>query len=342
MTYHAPLSALEFPFPAAINPLTQRAQEHTREWTYRFGLIRGATAVRRFKLLRSGYLGGRTYPRVPFEGLALATDWISWLFQLDDHLDELPPGLLAATTDDLPGQITAALRPGEPFADTPVSRALASLWRRTARQTSAAWQRRYAADLIEYLRSPRHQESSRGPGRVPELEPYLAERRRGSGMFLALDMVEATERVEVPADVAASPEYRELRAATNDVASWTNDIASQATDLARGRADNLVVVLQHQRRCCTDAAVRQATDMIHARVEDFLAAKRALPVAYRRLALSPDSRDGLADCVAGYEAWMRGNRDWSLETERYLRVEHTPQARVPRRVGPLPIVEAVA
>jgi hypothetical protein len=38
------------PVPGGYQPLTQRVQEHTRDRAYRYGLIRGAAAVRRFKL----------------------------------------------------------------------------------------------------------------------------------------------------------------------------------------------------------------------------------------------------------------------------------------------------
>jgi len=55
---------LIIPFPAAINPLTYHVQEHTCDWAYRFGLVRGAAAVRGFKRVRLGYLAGRTHPTV--------------------------------------------------------------------------------------------------------------------------------------------------------------------------------------------------------------------------------------------------------------------------------------
>jgi Terpene synthase family 2, C-terminal metal binding len=322
MKTHAPPSLLEMPFPAAAtNPLTQRAQEHTRDWAYRFRLVRGLEAVRRFRRLRVGYLGGRTHPYLPFEELALATDWLTWLFHLHDQVDDLPPGLVAATDRQLAAQITAVLQPGEQFADTPVSRTLANLWRRTTRMAPVRWQERFAADLVDHLGLLRQRVPvPNGSRQVPEVESYIAARRHSSGMFLALDMVEAAGHVDVPADLAASPEFQALREATNDVVSWTSDIASHARDIARGEVNNLAMVLQRQQRS-PGAAIRHATELVNERIEDFLAAKQALPAACDRLTLDAADRAGLRRVVAGYEAWMRGSRDWSLGTERYLWID---------------------
>jgi len=244
----------------------------------------------------------------------VAADWLSWLFHLDYQVEELPPGLIAAATDrQPPRQLTAALQPGEQFADNPASRALANLWRRTTRLTSTRWQERCAADVIDYLRRLRQEVSNRSRRRAPEVE-----------LFLALDMIELAERVDVPADLAASPEYRALREAANDVVFWTNEVASQATDVARGDG----------------TAIRHATETIHRRIEDFLAAKRPLPAACNRLLLSPASRDGLRRLVAGCEAWMRGNRDWSLQNER---LSGSKAAEPPaRRTGSKPYRSATA
>ncbi len=316
MTHHTPPAMPDIPFPAAINPLTRHAQEHTLDWAYRFGLVRGGAAVRRVRRLRLGYLGGRTHPRATFEPLAVATDWLSWRFLLEEQVEELPPAVLAATGRDLPRQMAVALQPGEPFADTAVSRALANLLRRTARLTSSRWQERFAADLIDHLRRLRHDASHRGQRRVPDVESYVATRRHASGVFLALDIVEAAERVEVPTGLAASPEYQALRAATNDVVSWTSDIASSGR--GRGSMDNLVVVLQHRQGCSTTAAIRHAAEMVHRRIEDFRAAERTLPAAGNRLVLGPAGGAGLRRLVGGCETWMRGHRDWLLESQRRL------------------------
>jgi len=326
-THDATPSLLDLPFPAAAtNPLTQRVQEHTRDWAYRFCLVRGVDAVRRFRRLRVGYLSGRTHPHLPFDELALATDWLTWLFHLHGQVDELPPGLFAAADRRLAEQVTAVLQPGGQSADTPVSRALANLWRRTAQMAPTAriptqWRERFTADLVDHVSWLRQGVPvPNGSRRVPEMESYVAARRHSSGMFLALDLVEVAGHVDVPGDLAASPEFQALRRAANDVVSWTSDIASHASDVARGEVDNLVVVLQHQQRS-PGAAVRHATDLVNGRTEDFLAAKQALPAACDRLELSAADRGGLPGVVAGYEAWMRGSRDWSLDTERYLWVD---------------------
>src|SRR5262249_1996836 len=158
----APPAVPEVPFTAAINPLTRAVQEHSRDWVYRFGLVRGRAAVRRVTRMRLGYLAGRTHPRAPFDRLAVASDWLSWRFLLDGQVEELPPGLLTGASSgaagrELPDRMADVLQPGQPSADTPVSRALANLWRRTARLASARWQERFAADLSDHLRRLREE-----------------------------------------------------------------------------------------------------------------------------------------------------------------------------------------
>jgi hypothetical protein len=324
MMFHAPPSVPDIPFAAAINPLTRAVQEHSRDWVYRFGLVRGRAAVRRVTRLRLGYLAGRTHPRAPFDRLAVASDWLSWRFLLDGQFEELPPGLLtgtpsAATGRELPDRMVDALQPGQPSADAPVSRALANLWRRTTRLASARWQERFAADLSDHLRRLREQMPRTGPRQVPEVGAYVAARRHSSGLFVALDMVELAEQVELPADVVASPEYRALREATNDVVAWTGDIAAAARDIRRDSVHNLVIVLRNGRGCSTEAALRYAAEMVRGRIEDFLDAERALPVAGSALRHGAAIRTGLRRVIAGSETWMRGHRDWVVDSQRRLR-----------------------
>jgi hypothetical protein len=326
----APPSVPEVPFAAAINPLTRAVQEHSRDWVYRFGLVRGRAAIRQVTRLRLGYLAGRTHPRAPFDRLAVASDWLSWRFLVDGQVQELPPGLLAgapagalaaAAGRELPDRVVDVLRPGQPSADAPVSRALANLWRRTTRLSTARWQQRFAADLADHLRRLREQASRTGPRQVPEVGAYVAARRYSSGLFVALDIVELAEQVELPPDVAASPEYRALREATNDVVAWTGDIAASARDIRRDSVDNLVVVLRYGRDCSTEAALQYAAEMVRGRIEDFLDAERALPGAGSRLGHGTTLGTGLRRIVAGAETWMRGHRDWVVDSQRRLRCQ---------------------
>jgi len=324
----APPPVPDIPFAAAINPLTRAVQEHSRDWVYRFGLVRGRAAVRRVTRMRLGYLAGRTHPRAPFDRLAVASDWLSWRFLLDGQVQELPPGLLTGPSADapaassgreLPDRMADVLQPGQPSADAPVSRALANLWRRTARLASARWQERFAADLSDHLRRLRAELVGTGPRQVPEVGAYVAARRHSSGLYVALDIVELAEQVELPADVAASPEYRALREATNDVVAWTGDIAAAARDIRRDSVHNLVIVLRYGRGCSTEAALRYAAEMVRGRIEDFLEAERALPVAGSALGHGAAIGTGLRRVIAGSETWMRGHRDWVVDSQRRLR-----------------------
>lgn len=322
----APPPVPDIPFAAAINPLTRAVQEHSRDWVYRFGLVRGRAAVRQVTRMRLGYLAGRTHPRAPFDRLAVASDWLSWRFLLDGQVEELPPGLLTgalagAAGRELPDRMADVLQAGQPSADAPVSRALANLWRRTARLTSPRWQERFAADLSDHLRRLRAEMAGAGPRQVPEVGAYVAARRHSSGLYVALDMVELAEQVELPADVTASPEYRALREATNDVVAWTGDIAASARDIRRDSVHNLVVVLRYGRDCSTEAALQYAAEMVRGRIEDFLEAERALPVAGSRLGHGATIRTGLRRVIAGAETWMRGHRDWVVDSQRRLRCQ---------------------
>src|SRR6266496_3313000 len=110
----AKLPSLYCPFPQALSPYVEDAEQHTTAWVRALNLLPDATAFRRFCMARFGSLAAATHPRASRPALYLTADWCSWLFILDDQCDESGLGVRPDTLAALHSRLVAILRGAEP------------------------------------------------------------------------------------------------------------------------------------------------------------------------------------------------------------------------------------
>ena len=75
-----------------MNPHREAVHEHTLAWARRFGLVKDEAAIARLRDTKLDSLVARAYPRASRDPLAILTDWITWVFLLDDECDEAEIG----------------------------------------------------------------------------------------------------------------------------------------------------------------------------------------------------------------------------------------------------------
>jgi hypothetical protein len=304
---------LHCPFPSALNPGTEVAHHHTRQWAGRSGLVRTARIQHQVASERFTWLVGGFYPWAERRELELISDFTSWLFWHDDVCDETTlgedPAALARQFDWLLGILTRR-RPVR--ASDPFDLAFADLRDRFEEASPGpSWLVRLAASVQQYFEACVWEAANRRHGRVPGVDVYRAMRPFAGGMYIYLDFVELAGRAELPLVARGHRDVQRLQEITLNVACWHNDFFSLDKELAYGDVHNLVVVIARERNVSLSEARAVAIALCNQEAASFEPTARGLPA----FDVEADAR--MAVHTRDLGALMRGNLDWSLATDRY-------------------------
>lgn len=298
------------PFPPAISPYAGQVQQASTRWAEEFELVRSKRARSALNRLQYGSFMGRAYPTAALPALQLIADWNTWLFLLDDAFDEQELGRQPAQLAQLHARLLAIMRGGAPpdRSDTRYL-ALEDLTGRFRAQASGAWLSRFTRSVEATFAASVWEARNRVAGFVPTEAEYVQMRLFTSAVFCFLDFIEVAERMSLPGHLRYHPVVRALAVMTNNIISWFNDLISYPKEIARGDVHNLVYVVHKERGIALDRAVEYAARKHDAEVRAFQQSCLALPLSRR-------DRE-LRRYVAGLEAWIRANVDWSIDTARY-------------------------
>lgn len=311
------------PFPTAVNPHAAAVQHDTVAWVRHFQLVRSDAASQRFHAAKFGWLAARAYPRADFDELALASHWNVWLFMLDDQCDEGGIGKDPARLGVLFASLLGILQ--RPPTDPPpgaLASALHDLWRRMRARAAPAWRLRFIKDAADYFTACLWEAANRAAGRTPTVQDYIAQRPLTGGLITDVDLIDLTEHIDLPEAVRLHPTIQRLTSMANNVVCWSNDLISLAKEIRHGDVHNLVLAIQHERRCDLPEAMARAAALHDHEVAGFLSLERRIP------SWGPAIDMDLARYIAVLRSWMRGNLDWAFETGRYR-----PPASATGRVG---------
>ncbi|MFI6786498.1 terpene synthase family protein [Nonomuraea sp. NPDC050383] len=279
--------------PCRMHPAVYAVEAAVADWARRTGLEADPGV---------GFhrIAGRALAEFDAAAAALFAQWLTWLFHLDDEMDEGPGRL----------EIFQGLLEGR--SAHPLEAAFADLWRVTSVRMSDQWRARFAANLRRHHDACRAQAANRAAGLVPTLRQYPALRRATVGPYV-FDLVEPCLRVEAPAWLHGCEAWRELVDACNDVTAWCNDVASRAKE--RGDGHNLVVVAARELGLAEPEAVAWVLDRIAERCQDMNRAARRLPLDE----LGPRVARDVSKVACAYLAAPRAHIDWLVESTRYAR-----------------------
>ncbi len=277
--------------PCRMHPAVHAIEAAVVDWAHRTGL-RAEQGVGFHRM------AGRAFAEFDAAAAALFAQWLTWLFHLDDELDEGPCPL-----EVFQGMLEGA-------CDHPLEAAFADLWRVTSSRMSDQWRRRFAVSLQRQHYACRTEAANRVSGTIPTLAEYPALRRGTVGPYL-YDLVEPCLRVEVPTWVHRSEPWQELVNSCSDVTAWCNDVASRPKE--RGDAHNLVVIARHELGLGDREAVSWVLDRIAERCRDMQEAARQLPLDD----LAPRTARDVSKVACAYLAAPRAHLDWLMESSRY-------------------------
>ncbi len=308
------LPKLYCPFPPAINGQADIVHHETVEWAWRFGLLLDEPSYRLFRSTHIGRLAARFHPDARRAELRLLSDWYAWMFLRDDRCDESEIGEHPESLAPGDTRFLEILKGEEPTnRDEPLAHAMHDLRLRLFPKASAAWTRRFLRTVTEHFQSSLWEAANRARDTVPDLETYVRMRRITGGILVDLDLIEVVEGLRLPPEVRDHHTVQALARTSNNVACWANDLFSLKKELKCGDVHNLVIVLRHAKGLTLQEAVNLSVRMHNAEVHRFVMLESRLPVFGRTV------NANLARYVAALRTRMRGNLDWSRESERYRR-----------------------
>lgn len=306
------LAQLDYPFLGSLSPYANEIDRHSLDWAHSFNLIRESDLACADRL-HYGLLAAYAYPTAQsIARLQIAADWISWLFLMDDHVDEAGIGRDAEQLAQLHNRFVSVLQGDEPKAnDWPLTHALAELRDRMFDYADITWLRRFSRHADLYFTANRWEAANRVAALTPTLETYCVARRYTGAVYACFDLIHITDQVSLPFYVLHHPIVEEIAGAANNLICWCNDILSYTKEMRHGDVHNLVLVIQHEQQVSLSDAVTQALIIHNAEIERFTALVNELP----RFGASIDG--DLGHYVIGLQHWIRANLDWSRTALRY-------------------------
>ncbi len=320
------------PFPPAVSPSAEAVHSHTLEWVGHHRLVTEARSLERLRAAQFSQLVARAYANAPLDRLRLLSDWVTWLFILDDECDEhgigkRPERLAALHAGCL--NVLSGYRPEEPDPrestyqvsdrrtdqevrpDLPLMCALRDIRERLRSCMPHAWMMRFALGVADYFEACEWEARNRAQGTWPDPAVYMQMRPYTGALYTALDLIEMTEGTILPLTVRKHPLLQDLIGITNNVVCWSNDVFSLEKERAHHDLHNLALILQRHDGLSLQEAVDRVAELTDAQVRRFIELEAQLPsfgtpldAEVRRL-------------VGVLRAWMRGNLDWSCESGRY-------------------------
>lgn len=313
--------------PARLNPHTEEARAHTREWARDMGMLEGSGVWATADLEAHDYalLCAYTHPDCDSEALSLVTDWYVWVFFFDDHFLELFKRTQdrvggKAYLDRLPAFMPMDLATPMPEPTNPVEAGLADLWTRTVPSMSLEWRARFAESTRNLLNESLWELSNINAHRVANPVEYIEMRRKVGGAPWSAGLVEYATGAEVPAAVAASRPLRVLRDTFSDAVHLRNDLFSYQREVEEeGELSNGVLVLETFLGCSTQEAADAVNDLLTARMQQFeeTTFTELAPLCAEKALTPRQSADVLA-YVKGLQDWQSGGHEWHMRSSRYM------------------------
>ncbi|MFD3759923.1 terpene cyclase [Streptomyces sp. NPDC058622] len=317
------------PFPSALSPDLEEARQRNLSWVAGVGLVGEARSLEWYASWDMPRLAALGFPYAQGPALDLCADAMAFFFVFDDQFDGalgLYPARAAAVCQQMIDIVHGA-RPAR--AADACSAAFADIWTRCAAGADRGWVARCAHEWEYYFATQAHEAIGRLRGTPGDMETYLQVRRGIAGTDLPLSLGERAAGITVPAAAFHSPQLRIMRQAAIDVTFMCNDVYSLEKEEARGDMDNLVLVIEHERRCTRAEAVEHARGEVRRRVERFQELEPQVAGLCTQLGLSGRERAAVEVYVEIMGAWMSGYHAWQTRTQRY-----TNARRVLPHTGP--------
>ncbi|KAM5532938.1 hypothetical protein V8D89_013404 [Ganoderma adspersum] len=270
--------------------------------------------------LQAGELTAYCYPYCSTERLRVVSDFMNYLF----HLDNISDGMMRKGTEELADSVMNALwfpdrymptacdGKEQPADEASAGKLARDYWTRCTRDAKPGPQARFKENLELFFEAVYQQARDRDTKLIPDLDSYISVRRDTSGCKPVFDLIEYAMDIDLPEHVVRHPVVQALNQGANDLVTWSNDIFSYNVEQARGDTHNMIVILMELRGFDLQTAVDFVGDLCRQTIDTFMENQGNVPSFGPRL-----DRD-VALYMQGLQDWIVGSLHWSFMTERYF------------------------
>ncbi|KAG5723434.1 Germacradienol/germacrene D synthase [Termitomyces sp. T112] len=270
--------------------------------------------------LKAGELTAFCYNNTTPERLRIASDFLTYLF----HLDDISDGMMTRETGVLSDVVMNALwfsdrymptnAPGkeQPAEELNPGKLARDFWARCIVDASPGAQERFKEAFERFFESVNIQAKERDAGVVSDLESYIDLRRDNSGCKPCFALIEYTLDIDLPDCVVEHHIFQELNRWANDLVAWSNDIFSYQVEQACGDSLNMVAILIKHHGHTLQSAVDYVGDLCAQTIAGFQRDREQLP------SWGPQVDAMVEKYVEGLQNWIVGSLYWSFQTHRYF------------------------
>ncbi|TXS34452.1 germacradienol/geosmin synthase [Streptomyces sp. ms191] len=319
------LPEFDLPYPLSLSPHHGEARRLSVDWAERMGLLEDVWDRPMLEGFDFALCSAGLDPDGTLEELELSAEWLTWGTYGDDYYP-----LVFGRPRDLAGarQCTERLKTcmpveepatGPGLAVSPMERALADLWARTAGplQREARGRLRDAIDLM--LDSWLWELHNQAQHRVPDPVDYIEMRRRTFGSDLTMLLCRLRQADALPPGVYRTGTVTRLENSAADYAALVNDLFSYQKEIeVEGEVHNGVLVLQKFFDCDYPTAVAMVDDLMRGRLRQFEHVKKhEVPLLYEDFDLDAKGRAAFGAYLRELEDWLAGVLNWHRSVRRY-------------------------
>lgn len=319
------LPDFDMPFPLTLSPHLAEARRLSVAWADRMGLLTGIWDEHKLVGYDFALCSAGLDPDATSQELELHAQWLTWGTYADDYFP-----VVYGRSRDLVGarlcveRLLACLDVDEPeagalLAATPMERALADVWARSAAPMSPRGRTEFRTAIGVMLQSWLWELHNQAQHRVPDPVDYIEMRRHtfGSELTLALGRLRHTDTL--PAELFRTGTMEALEHAVMDYGMLINDVFSYQKEIEfEGEVHNLSLVVERFFDCDYPTALGIVDDLMRSRLRQYLHVKEhELPLLAEEFGLDRDGRAALDAYVRELEDWIAGVLNWHRHTRRY-------------------------
>ncbi|EGN99183.1 hypothetical protein SERLA73DRAFT_90456 [Serpula lacrymans var. lacrymans S7.3] len=295
-------------FPLRLNSDCYDVARASEKW-----LLSGARLVEprssKFMGLKAGELTAACYPDADASHLRVCSDFMNWLFNMDDWLDEFD----VEGTWGMRECCIGAFRDPLQFETEKLGGKMTKcFFSRFVKTGGPGCTERFIHTMDLFFKAVVLQANDRANGLVPDLESYITVRRDTSGCKPCFALIEYAARIDLPDEVMQHPVIQSMEEATNDLVTWSNDIFSYNVEQSRHDTHNMIVVLMRERGLDLQGAVDVVGNFCKGSIDRFQTERDNLPSWGEEI-----DRD-VAIYIDGLQNWIVGSLHWSFDSERYF------------------------
>ncbi|KAJ6494348.1 isoprenoid synthase domain-containing protein [Mycena sanguinolenta] len=297
------------PFTHRTNRYRKPVSGHTKKWFFNGNTTMLDKQWESFRGLNPTLLAAVCYPEAGFPQLRLCSDFLAYLFFLDNLSDDLDNQDTVSVADLI---LNSLYHPHTFRSSVRIAVMSKDICKRIEQTSTPGVYDRFVETFDLFLQSVHDQAIHRTTGVIPSLEEYITLRRDTSGCKPCWAIIEYANNLDIPNNVMEHPVLCGLGEAANDLVAWSNDVFSYSVEQSKGDTHNMVIVVMHHKALDLPGAVTFVGDLCKEAIARFMSLKTRLP------SWDDEIDRHVSRYVQGLEDWMSGILYWSFETERYF------------------------